>query len=219
MRRPLSLRHQISAGGKSLSYTATTGRLPIKRGDGKIEAEMFFVAYTVDGQDSGKRPLTFAFNGGPGSASVWLHMGALGPKRVVLESNGFMPAAPYRMEDNPATLLDRSDLVMVDAMATGYSRAANAELTKKFLGVKGDVQAFGEFIRLYLSRYDRWSSPLFLLGESYGTTRPRALPVISPTTEFHLTASRFCPWQWIFRRWNGTVRTTFPMYCCCRRLT
>jgi carboxypeptidase C (cathepsin A) len=168
---PVVTHHQTSAGGKSLSYTATTGRLPIKRGDGKIEAEMFFVAYTVDGQDSGRRPLTFAFNGGPGSASVWLHMGALGPKRVVLESNGFMPAAPYRMEDNPATLLDRSDLVMVDAMATGYSRAANAELTKKFLGVKGDVQAFGEFIRLYLSRYDRWSSPLFLLGESYGTTR------------------------------------------------
>src|SRR6266403_5306092 len=163
--------HQTAVNGKTLSYTTTAGRLPIKRGDGKIEAEMFFVAYTVDGQDAGRRPLTFAFNGGPGSASVWLHMGALGPKRVVLESNGFMPAAPYRMEDNPATLLDRSDLVMVDAMATGYSRAANAELTKKFLGVKGAVQAFGEFIRLYLSRYDRWSSPLFLLGESYGTTR------------------------------------------------
>src|SRR5712675_300662 len=165
---PVVTHHQRGGTGK---YTATAGRLPIKRGDGKIEAEMFFVAYTLDGQDSGKRPLTFAFNGGPGSASVWLHMGALGPKRVVLQPNGFMPAAPYRMEDNPATLLDRSDLVMVDAMATGYSRAANAELTKKFLGVKGDVQAFGEFIRLYLSRYDRWSSPLFLLGESYGTTR------------------------------------------------
>ena len=168
---PVVTHHQISMNGKNIAYTATTGRLPIKRGDGKIEAEMFFVAYTVDGQDAGKRPLTFAFNGGPGSASVWLHMGALGPKRVVLESNGFMPAAPYRSEDNPATLLDRSDLVMVDAMATGYSRAATAELTKKFLGVKGDVQAFGEFIRLYLSRYDRWSSPLFVLGESYGTTR------------------------------------------------
>jgi carboxypeptidase C (cathepsin A) len=102
-------------------------------------------------------------------------MGALGPKRVVLQPNGFMPAAPYRLEDNPDTLLDRSDIVMVDAMATGYSRAATAELTKKFLGVKGDVQAFGEFIRLYLSRYDRWSSPLFLLGESYGTTRAAGL--------------------------------------------
>jgi carboxypeptidase C (cathepsin A) len=168
---PVITHHQAMVNGKTLSYTATTGRLPLKREDGKIEAEMFFVAYTLDGQDFGKRSLTFAFNGGPGSASVWLHMGALGPKRVVLQANGFMPAAPYRLEDNPDTLLDRSDIVMVDAMATGYSRAANAELTKKFLGVKGDVQAFGEFIRLYLSRYDRWTSPLFLLGESYGTTR------------------------------------------------
>jgi carboxypeptidase C (cathepsin A) len=168
---PVVTHHQITLNGKTLSYTATAGRLPIKRGDGKIEAEMFFVAYTLNGQDAGKRPLTFAFNGGPGSASVWLHMGALGPKRVVLQQNGFMPAAPYRLEDNPNTLLDRSDIVMVDAMATGFSRAANAELTKKFLGVKGDVQAFGEFIRLYISRYERWSSPLFLLGESYGTTR------------------------------------------------
>jgi len=168
---PVLTHHQIVLDGKTLNYTATTGRLPLKRGDGKIEAEMFFVAYTLDGQDAAKRPLTFAFNGGPGSASVWLHMGALGPKRVVLQANGFMPAAPYHLEDNPNTLLDRSDIVMVDAMATGYSRAANAELTKKFLGVRGDVQAFGEFIRLYISRYERWSSPLFLLGESYGTTR------------------------------------------------
>lgn len=168
---PVVTHHQITLNGKTLSYAATAGRLPLKRGDGKIEAEMFFVAYTLDGQDAGKRPLTFAFNGGPGSASIWLHMGALGPKRVVLQPNGFMPAAPYRLEDNPDTLLDRSDIVMVDAMSTGYSRAATMELTKKFLGVKGDVQAFGEFIRLYLSRYERWSSPLFLLGESYGTTR------------------------------------------------
>jgi len=168
---PVITHHQVTLNGKTLSYTATAGRLPLKRGDGKTEAEMFFVAYTLDGQDAAKRPLTFAFNGGPGSASVWLHMGALGPKRVVLQSNGFMPAAPYRLEDNPDTLLDRSDIVMVDAMSTGYSRAATAELAKKFLGVKGDVQAFGEFIRLYISRHDRWSSPLFLLGESYGTTR------------------------------------------------
>jgi carboxypeptidase C (cathepsin A) len=168
---PVVTHHQAMIGGKSLSYTATTGRLPIKREDGKTEAEMFFVAYTLDGQDAGRRPLTFSFNGGPGSASVWLHMGALGPKRVVLQSNGFMPAAPYRTENNPDSPLDRTDIVMVDAMATGYSRAANAEFTKKFLGVKGDIQAFGEFIRLYLSRYDRWTSPLFLLGESYGTTR------------------------------------------------
>ncbi len=172
---PVVTHHQLSLNGKTIAYTATAGRLPIKRGDGKIEAEMFFVAYTLDGQDATKRPVTFSFNGGPGSASVWLHMGALGPKRVVLQQNGFMPAAPYRVEDNPDTLLDRSDIVMVDAIATGYSRAANAELTKKYLGVKGDVQAFGEFIRLYLSRYERWNSPLFLLGESYGTTRAAGL--------------------------------------------
>src|SRR5713101_9683412 len=127
---PVTTHHQITLNGKTLSYTATAGRLPIKRGDGKTEAEMFFVAYALDGQEAAKRPLTFSFNGGPGSASVWLHMGALGPKRVVLEPNGFMPAAPYRLEDNPNTLLDRSDIVMVDAMATGYSRAATAELAK-----------------------------------------------------------------------------------------
>jgi carboxypeptidase C (cathepsin A) len=168
---PAVTHHRFTLNGKTLNYTATTGRLPLKRDDGKTEAEMFFVAYTLDGQEAAKRPLTFSFNGGPGSASVWLHMGALGPKRVVMQPNGFMPAAPYHLEDNPDSLLDRSDIVMVDAMATGYSRAANAELTKKFLGVKGDVQAFGEFIRLYISRYDRWNSPLFPLGESYGTTR------------------------------------------------
>jgi len=172
---PVVTHHQINVNGKQLSYTATTGRLPIKRADGKIEAEMFFVAYTLDGQDVNKRPLTFSFNGGPGSASVWLHMGALGPKVVALQPNGFMPAAPYRMEDNPDTLLDRSDIVMVDAIGTGFSRAANAELLKKYLGVQGDLEAFGEFIRLYITRYERWGSPLFLLGESYGTTRAAGL--------------------------------------------
>ncbi len=168
---PVVTHHQITVDGKLLRYTATAGRLPIKRGDGKIEAEMFFVAYTLDGPDTGKRPLTFCFNGGPGSASVWLHMGAVGPKQVVLQPNGFMPAPPYRMVDNSNTLLDRSDLVFVDAIATGFSRASNAEAIKKFLGLKGDIEAFGEFIRLYVTRYDRWTSPLFILGESYGTTR------------------------------------------------
>lgn len=168
---PVVTHHQITVDGKLLKYTATAGRLPIKREDGKIEAEMFFVAYTLDGQQANQRPLTFAFNGGPGSASIWLHMGALGPKRVVLQPDGFMPAAPYRLADNPYTLLDKSDLVLVDAIGTGFSRAADAELMKKFWGVKGDIEAFSEFIRLYLTRYNRWTSPLFLLGESYGTTR------------------------------------------------
>ncbi len=168
---PVVTHHEMTLNGKPLRYTATVGRLPIKRPDGKIEAEMFFVAYTLDGQDAAKRPLTFAFNGGPGSASIWLHMGALGPRKVVLKPDGFMPPAPYRIEDNPYTLLDRSDLVLVDAIGTGFSRAADQELFKKFWGVKGDIESFSEFIRLYISRYERWSSPLYLLGESYGTTR------------------------------------------------
>ena len=168
---PVVTHHQISVDGKLLKYTATTGRLPIKRGDGKIEAEMFFVAYTLDGQSAGGRPLTFAFNGGPGSASIWLHMGALGPKRVVMNQDGFLPPAPYHLMDNPYTLLDKSDLVMVDAIGTGFSRAGSIKDSKKFWSVKGDIEAFSEFIRLYLSRYERWGSPLFLFGESYGTTR------------------------------------------------
>ena len=168
---PVVTHHQITVDGKLLKYTATAGRLPIKRADGKIEAQMFYVAYTLDGQDAAKRPLTFAFNGGPGSASIWLHMGALGPRRVVLQPDGFMPPAPYRIEDNPYTLLDKSDLVLIDAIGTGFSRAGDAELFKKFWGVRGDIEAFGEFIRLYISRNERWPSPLFLFGESYGTTR------------------------------------------------
>lgn len=168
---PMVTHHQITVNGKLLHYTATAGRLPIKRADGKIEAEMFFVAYTLDGQETSKRPLTFAFNGGPGSSSIWLHMGALGPKRVVLQPDGFMPPAPYRLEDNPYTLLDKTDLVLVDAIGTGFSRAGDAELFKQFWGVKGDIEAFSEFIRLYITRNERWTSPLYLLGESYGTTR------------------------------------------------
>ncbi len=168
---PVVTHHQITVEGKTLKYTATAGRLPIKRDDGKILAEMFFVAYTLDGQEPAKRPLSFAFNGGPGSSTVWLHMGALGPKRVAMQPQGFMPEPPYRSSDNAYTSLSLTDLVLVDAIGTGYSRAATAEQEKKFLTVDGDVQAFGEFIRAYLTRYERWASPLFLIGESYGTTR------------------------------------------------
>jgi carboxypeptidase C (cathepsin A) len=168
---PVVTHHQITVDGKLLKYTATAGRLPIKRGDGKIEAEMFYVAYTLDGADAAKRPLTFAFNGGPGSASLWLHMGALGPRKVVLQPDGFMPPAPYHIEDNPSTLLDKSDLVVIDAIGTGFSRAADTEMFKKYFGLKGDIESFSEFIRLYISRNERWASPLYLFGESYGTTR------------------------------------------------
>ena len=172
---PVVTHQQATINGRVLRYTATAGRLPIKRADGKVEAEMFFVAYTLEGENPAQRPLTFAFNGGPGSSSVWLHLGALGPRRVVLQPQGFMPASPYHLQDNQYSLLDKSDLVLVDAMATGWSRAEDEATTKKFLGVQGDLDAFGEFIRLYITRYGRWASPLFLFGESYGTTRAAGL--------------------------------------------
>jgi carboxypeptidase C (cathepsin A) len=168
---PVQTHHQITVNGRTLRYTATAGRLPIKDPTGKIDAEMFFVAYTLDGAEPGKRPLTFSYNGGPGSASIWLHMGALGPRTVVLQPEGWMPEAPYRLHDNQYTPLDATDIVMIDAIGTGYSRPADMEQAKKFWGLHGDIEAFGEFIRMYISRYERWSSPLYLLGESYGTTR------------------------------------------------
>ena len=168
---PVQTHHQITVNGRTLRYTATAGRMPIKDATGKIDAEMFFVAYTLDGADPAKRPVTFSYNGGPGSASIWLHMGALGPRTVVLQPEGWMPQAPYRLHDNPYTPLDVSDIVMIDAIGTGYSRPADMTQAKKFWGLQGDIESFGEFIRMYISRYERWSSPLYLLGESYGTTR------------------------------------------------
>lgn len=168
---PAVTHHSVSINGRVLHYTATAGRLPIKEAAGKTDALMFYVAYTLDNTEPARRPLTFAFNGGPGSASIWLHMGALGPRKVVLQKEGFLPAAPYRLEDNASSLLDKSDIVLVDAIGTGFSRPATATVGKKFWNLSGDVQAFGEFIRLYITRNERWSSPLYLFGESYGTTR------------------------------------------------
>src|SRR4051794_35655682 len=174
--KPIVTKHSIQLGGKTLSYTVTTGLMPIKTDTGEVEAHMFFMAYTVDRpQGSPVRPLTFSFNGGPGSASVWLHLGALGPRRVKLNDDGSLPAPPYQLVDNEATWLDLTDIVFIDPVNTGYSRAAKPDLTKKFLGLEGDVASIGEFIRLYLTRNERWTSPLFLAGESYGTTRAAGL--------------------------------------------
>jgi carboxypeptidase C (cathepsin A) len=172
---PIVTHHEIHVGGKTLRYTATTGMMPIRNNEGEIEANMFFVAYTLDGQMPEHRPLTFSFNGGPGSASVWLHLGAIGPKRVKMQPEGMMPAPPFQLVDNEFTWLDQTDLVFIDPVGTGYSRAVKEDLKKKFLGVREDIQSVGEFIRLYLGRYERWSSPLFLVGESYGTTRAAGL--------------------------------------------
>jgi carboxypeptidase C (cathepsin A) len=149
--------------------------MPIKNRDGETEARMFFMAYTLDDAGRGRRPLTFSFNGGPGSASVWLHLGAIGPRRVKMNPDGMMPAPPYELVDNEQTWLTQTDLVFIDPVGTGYSRAVKPEQASKFFGLQGDIESVGEFIRLYLTRYERWTSPLFLAGESYGTTRASAL--------------------------------------------
>jgi carboxypeptidase C (cathepsin A) len=173
---PIETKHEIAVNGRTLAYTARAGAIPLKDEFGETEAEIFFTAYELDDAgDRATRPLTFAFNGGPGSASIWLHMGALGPKRVVMEEEGWMPPPPYRYEDNEQTWLDQTDLVFIDPVGTGFSRATKDELDKKFCGFKGDIESVGEFIRLYLTRYNRWPSPLFLAGESYGTTRAAGL--------------------------------------------
>ena len=172
---PVVTHHELRIGGKSMRYTATAGRIPIKDEAGKINADMFYVAYTADGVAANQRPVTFAFNGGPGSASLWLHMGSLGPRRVVMQPEGWMPAAPYRLIDNAETIIDKTDLVMIDAIGTGFSRARTEKLLKHYLGVDGDIEAFGEFMRMYITRNERWNSPLYILGESYGTTRAAGL--------------------------------------------
>src|ERR1700704_558622 len=173
---PIVTHHEIRAGGKTLRYTATVGLMPIKNREGEIEARMFFMAYTLDNApNKAQRPMTFTFNGGPGSASVWLHLGAVGPKRVKMNADGTMPAPPYELVDNEYTWLAQTDLVFIDPVGTGYSRAAKPELGQKFFSLSGDIESVGEFIRLYLSRFERWTSPLFLAGESYGTTRASAL--------------------------------------------
>ena len=168
--------HVVRIGGVDVKYTATAGTLLLRDETGKPKANVFFVAYTRDDvTDRKRRPLTFAYNGGPGSASVWLHMGALGPKRVQMGEDGFQPAPPFTLVDNQASIIDVSDLVMIDAISTGFSRPLPGEETKQFHGVREDLRWFGEFIRRYVTRFDRWSSPKFLLGESYGTFRSAGL--------------------------------------------
>src|SRR5687767_15063587 len=174
---PVVTKHTARVGGRTLNYTVTTGFMPIKNAvSGETEARIFFMAYTLDGTTDPKtRPLMFSFNGGPGSASVWLHLGALGPRRVRMLDDGMMPPPPYEMVDNDSSWLDETDLVFIDPVGTGYSRAAKPDLASKFFGVNGDIESVGEFIRLYLGRSERWASPLFLVGESYGTTRAAGL--------------------------------------------
>lgn len=173
---PIQTKHHFHGAAGRFAYTVTTGMMPLRGEKGEKEADVFFIAYTRDdGVERAQRPLMFSFNGGPGSASVWLHLGALGPKRVKMLDDGNLPAPPYQLVDNPESWLEHSDLVFIDPVGTGYSRPVKPELGKKFWGVQGDIESIGEFIRLYLTRYSRWTSPLFLVGESYGTTRAAGL--------------------------------------------
>jgi carboxypeptidase C (cathepsin A) len=181
-------KHAITIGGQEIRYTVTTGTMILKEeAEGKDDkvgqfqgekpkAAVFFIAYTRDDMsDTAQRPLTFSFNGGPGSSSVWLHLGVLGPRRVLMDETGNLPRPPFRLVDNEYSLLDVTDLVFIDPVSTGFSRVVTGEKAKDFHGFKKDIESVGDFIRLYTTRYQRWTSPKFLIGESYGTTRAAGL--------------------------------------------
>jgi carboxypeptidase C (cathepsin A) len=178
-------KHSIKIGGKVIKYTVTTGTMVMKEEvkdkdkDSEVEkarAQIFFIAYTKDGvTDKSKRPITFSFNGGPGSSSVWLHMGVLGPRRVLLTDDGEMPPPPFKLTDNQYSVLDDTDLVFIDPMSTGFSRPVDGEKSAEWHTFTKDIASVGDFIRLYTTRYHRWLSPKFLAGESYGTTRSAGL--------------------------------------------
>jgi carboxypeptidase C (cathepsin A) len=176
--------HTATIGGQEIAYTATTGTLVLREeaekegaSEGeKARAAFFFVAYTRDGvEDVARRPVTFSFNGGPGSSSVWLHLGLLGPRRAAMDEIGGLPPPPYQLSANPHSLLDETDLVFIDPVSTGFSRAVPGEKPRDFHTFKRDIETVGDFIRLYTTRYLRWPSPKFLIGESYGTTRAAGL--------------------------------------------
>jgi carboxypeptidase C (cathepsin A) len=179
----VSTHHTITAKGKELSYTATTGRIVLREEvhtDGKFDghqpkAEVFITSYVADGAEPGSRPVTFAFNGGPGSSSVWLHLGLLGPRRVLSGDAGQLAPPPYGLADNHETLLAHSDLVFIDPVSTGYSRAVKGGEPAQYHGYKADIESIGEMIRLWTTRNNRWISPKYLAGESYGTLRAAAL--------------------------------------------
>ena len=176
-------RHTLTIGRKQLAYTSRTGRIVLREEiveDGKVagfkpKASVFVTAYTLDGAQARTRPVTFAFNGGPGSSSVWLHLGLLGPRRVVSGDAGSPVAPPYDLVDNPESLLAHSDLVFIDPVSTGFSRPLDGEKAGEYSGFTRDIESVGEVIRLWTSRNGRWMSPKFLAGESYGTTRAGGL--------------------------------------------
>ncbi|WP_428938878.1 S10 family peptidase [Fontivita pretiosa] len=186
--------HELRLPDRTLRYTATAGYIRLKDPEDKPRAKVFFMAYELTPQEPVEqpttrpatesstrpasridRPITFVFNGGPGAASVWLHLGTAGPKRVVMPDDGSLPAPPYQLQDNPCTWLDFTDLVFIDPVGTGFSRAENPDRAKEFYSVQGDIASVADVIRLYLNQSGRWLSPKFIAGESYGTTRAAGL--------------------------------------------
>jgi carboxypeptidase C (cathepsin A) len=173
--KPAEAERTITLNGQPLKYKVVAATMPLKEEDGKVYANIFHVAYTKPDADLRMRPITFCFNGGPGSSSVWLHMGAFGPMRVAMTDEGQPLPAPGKLVENDLSILDLTDLVFIDPVSTGYSRAAPGVDAKRFHGFQGDLDSVGEFIRLYVTKNKRWNSPKFLAGESYGTTRAAAL--------------------------------------------
>ncbi|HEY2329894.1 MAG TPA: peptidase S10, partial [Verrucomicrobiae bacterium] len=175
-RAPVRVTNTVTIAGERVKYIAETGMLPLLKPDGASRASIFYTAYTrPDGTNSAPRPVTFCFNGGPGSASLWLHLGAFGPRRVKMNDDGSPPAPPFALVDNEFSILNASDLVFIDPVATGFSRPAKDEKAEQFFGDSADLEAVGEFIRLWTTRHDRWLSPKFLCGESYGVFRAAGL--------------------------------------------
>ncbi len=173
---------KVTIAGKELAYTATASKIFQKSDSGDEKAEIFFTAYTAGGLgEDGKptidpaRPITFCFNGGPGSSSVWLHLGMLGPRRVSLPDDASFASPPYGLIDNEFSLLDKTDLVFIDPVGTGYSRPSDGEKKDQFHGLEEDLRSVSQFIHDYTSKYKRWSSPKFILGESYGGLRAGGL--------------------------------------------
>ncbi|MGA7747377.1 MAG: peptidase S1, partial [Candidatus Aquilonibacter sp.] len=166
--------HSLAIGGKTIAYTARAGLITLHDTDGKTTAQVFYTADTADDANPSTRPVTFIYNGGPGSSTMWLRMGSFGPVRVVAADGTASGPPPYRIVDNQYSLLDKSDLVFIDMPDSGFGRITPG-LEKSFFGVDQDVAAFGQFINNYLSKFNRWNSPKFIFGESYGTPRSAAL--------------------------------------------
>ncbi len=173
---PSTIERETTIGGVRIRYRATAGLMPLRDDVGKPKADMFFVAYERLGVDSPhERPIAFVFNGGPGSSSVWLHLGALGPRRVLFGPEGEPLPPPAALADNQHSWLDAADLVFIDPVSTGFSRPADGQEAGKFHDLHEDIRTIGDFIRLYITRHERWLSPKFIVGESYGTTRAAGL--------------------------------------------